>query len=62
MIKNVGSVDKNVRIIAGLVVIGAGLYFQSWFGAIGVIFLLTGLINFCPMYIPFGISTMKKKK
>ncbi len=62
MIKNVGPADKNVRIIAGIVIIGIGLYSQSWFGAIGIIPLLTGFMNFCPLYLPFGLSTKKKSK
>ena len=62
MIKNVGPMDKNVRIIAGIVILGAGVYFQSWFGLLGIVALGTGLINFCPLYMPFGINTKKINK
>ena len=60
MNKNVGSADKMLRIIIGLAVIGAGVYYQSWWGAIGAIPLVTALINFCPAYAIFGMSTTKK--
>lgn len=54
---NVGKVDKNIRIIAGAIILVVGFYFQSWWGLIGVIPLLTGIIGFCPVYVLFRIST-----
>jgi len=56
---NVGKFDKVLRIVGGLVIIGLGIAFQSWWGAIGLIPLVTGLIGWCPLYIPLGISTCK---
>jgi type IV secretory pathway TrbD component len=58
---NVGSIDRTLRIIAGLVILAAGFYFQNWFGLIGLIPLGTALMGWCPAYLPFGISTCKKK-
>lgn len=57
---NVGGVDRVFRIVAGLVVIGAGIAFHSWWGAVGLIPLLTGLVKWCPAYLPFGLSTAHK--
>ncbi len=57
MKKNVGGIDRTMRIILGIGVIGAGVYFQSWFGLIGVPLLLTGLCRFCGLYPLLGIST-----
>ena len=57
---NVGKIDKSVRIIVGIGIIAIGIYFQSWWGAIGVIPIFTAAIGWCPAYIPFGISTCKK--
>lgn len=54
---NVGGIDRKLRIVAGLAIIAAGIYFQSWWGVIGMIPLLTGVIGWCPAYFPFGIST-----
>lgn len=56
---NVGKTEKIIRIIAGLAIIGAGVYFQSWWGAIGAIPLITGALGWCPLYVPLGISTCK---
>ncbi len=59
---NVGSTDRIVRIILGLVVIGIGYMYQSWWGAIGLVFLATGLFSFCPLYIPFKLNTKADKE
>ena len=57
MQKNVGTIDRGLRAIAGLAIIGAGLYTNSWWGAIGLVFVTTGLIGWCPAYCPLKIST-----
>jgi hypothetical protein len=54
---NVGGIDRTLRIVAGLAIIAAGIYFQSWLGVIGVIPIFTGTTGWCPAYLPFGIST-----
>lgn len=58
---NVGATDRLVRIIAGVIVVLLGFYFKSWWGLIGLILLATGLFRFCPLYVPFKISTYLKK-
>jgi sulfite exporter TauE/SafE len=58
---NVGKIDKNLRIVAGIAIIAVGFYYQSWWGAIGLAPLITGLIKWCPAYLPFGISTCSKE-
>ena len=59
MTKNVGGADRVIRIILGLVIIGLGVIYQNWWGAIGIVPLATALIGWCPAYAPFGISTCK---
>ena len=59
---NMGKVDKTIRWILGLVIILLGIYFESWWGAIGIIPILTSLISWCPFYVPFGLSTISKQK
>ena len=59
---NMGKTDRVLRAIIGLIVITAGVYFKSWWGAIGAVPLLTALAGWCPMYVPIGISTRKDKK
>ncbi|HMT10313.1 MAG TPA: DUF2892 domain-containing protein [Ignavibacteria bacterium] len=58
---NVGSSDKIIRIILGVVIIAAGFYFKSWFGLIGIVPLLTAFVSFCPLYSVIGVNTCKVK-
>lgn len=68
MKKNMGSADKIIRIIIAAIV--ALLYFTNVItGTFGIIllvlagvFVLTSLISFCPLYLPFGFSTRKNVK
>jgi hypothetical protein len=57
---NVGTLDRSIRIVAGLAILAAGYYFKNWWGLIGFLPILTGTIRFCPAYLPFGLSTCKK--
>lgn len=54
---NVGSKDRTLRIVAGVAIIGIGAYMGSWWGAIGIVPIATGLLRWCPAYAPLGIST-----
>ena len=57
---NVGSMDRMIRISAGIVLIALSLYFSSWIPAApGVVMLATGYTRRCPLYLPFHISTEK---
>lgn len=58
MNKNVGNVDKIIRIIAGVALIGLTLsgMIGVW-GWIGVVPLATGLMGWCPAYTLLGIKT-----
>ena len=67
MKKNMGTLDKSIRIVIALIVIG--LYLGHVISgitalvllAVAGIFILTSFMNFCPLYLPFGISTFKRK-
>ncbi|MCJ7582313.1 MAG: DUF2892 domain-containing protein [Candidatus Aminicenantes bacterium] len=67
MKKNMGQGDRIIRL--GLAVIVAVLFFTKQIsgtaaivlGILAVIFLLTSFLGFCPLYMPFKISTKKKK-
>lgn len=68
MTKNMGSVDKIIRlIVAALFIV---LYFTGTVtGTVGIIllilaavFILTSLISTCPLYLPFGLKTTCEKK
>ncbi len=62
MQKNVGSAERVVRVIIGLAIIAAGVYYQSWWGAIGAVPIATGLLGWCPPYSLLGINTCGVKK
>lgn len=66
MKKNMGSTDKMIRlIVAALIII---MYYTGVIsgtvaivgGILALVFALTSFISFCPLYLPFGISTRKK--
>jgi hypothetical protein len=67
MKKNMGLIDKVIRILVAIAVIA--LYFTNMIsGVLAIIllvvagvFILTSLIGFCPLYLPFGLNTGKKE-
>ncbi|MCX6168947.1 MAG: DUF2892 domain-containing protein [Ignavibacteriales bacterium] len=59
MKKNVGSIDRVLRLLLGLAIIAIGFVYQSWWGVLGIIPLFTSAAGWCPVYMPFGISTCK---
>jgi small-conductance mechanosensitive channel len=62
---NMGSIDRLIRVILALVV--GVLYFTNLItgtaaiilGALAIVFLLTSAVSFCPLYLPFKLSTKK---
>jgi hypothetical protein len=68
MQKNMGSLDKSLRIIVAII-FGILYFTDTVTGILGIIlliiavvFLLTSLVSYCPLYTPLKISTMKNKK
>jgi uncharacterized membrane protein len=67
MKKNMGTVDKVIRILVAVVVVI--LYFTHVISGVlalvllilSAIFVVTSLLSFCPLYLPFGLSTKKKE-
>lgn len=62
--QNVGGIDRIVRIVLGVVLIVAGFFFMTGttgviVGVIGFIPLLTALVGWCPLYLPFKLNTRK---
>ncbi len=68
MKKNMGATDRLLRVIVALVI--AVLYTKGTIAgttgivlmALAIIFVLTSLVSFCPLYLPFGINTCKTGK
>ncbi len=67
MKKNMGTLDRNLRLLVAVLFVV--LYFTKVVtGTLGIVllvlalvFAITSFISFCPLYLPFGISTCKKK-
>ena len=65
--RNVGSVDKTIRYVAGIALLalsflalgGISTTIGMVVAAVGVILFVTGLINFCPLFKIFGISSYR---
>jgi len=62
MKKNVGTTDKIIRIVLGVLIAILGIVYQSWWGLLAVIPLATAFLSFCGLYTLLGISTCPAKK
>ncbi|MBU0475740.1 MAG: DUF2892 domain-containing protein [Bacteroidetes bacterium] len=60
MKKNVGASDRIIRMILGVIIIAFGIIYESWWGLVGIVPLMTGLLNYCPLYCPLKLSTIKR--
>jgi hypothetical protein len=58
---NVGKTDKSIRIILGIIIAAAGIYYQSLWGLAAIIPFATAFTGFCPLYSILGINTCKTK-
>jgi len=60
MKQNIGNIERGVRIVGGLVLMGLALTGTvGWWGWLGAVPLATGLIGWCPPYAMLGFSTCK---
>ena len=59
---NMGSIDRSVRGVAGVALIAWALMGGPVWAWIGVLPLATSALGWCPGYLPFGISTLAKRK
>jgi hypothetical protein len=57
MVRNVGNLDRIIRIILGVVIFVLGIAAQSWLALLAVIPLGTALVGWCPLYRLFGMNT-----
>ena len=62
---NVGGIDRILRIVVGLGLLSLVFILEGnarWWGLIGVVPLATGLLRWCPAYLPFGIKTCSTRR
>lgn len=60
MTRNVGSIDRIVRIVVGLALLSLVYFLEGnmrWWGLVGLVPLVTGLVSSCPLYAVLGMST-----
>ena len=65
MERNVGGVDRAVRIVVGLGLLSLLFLLEGntrWWGLIGLGLLATGALGWCPAYLPFGIKTCSTRR
>ena len=62
MPRNVGDIDKWLRIIAGLLILGLGAFGPlGWWGVLGIVPLATGVMGSCPAYRLMGMNTCQRR-
>ena len=59
---NVGGIDQILRIVLGVVICTIGVIYNNWWGLVGLIPLVTGTMNWCPLYNLVGLSSLKISK
>ncbi|MBS1535235.1 MAG: DUF2892 domain-containing protein [Bacteroidetes bacterium] len=68
MKQNMGKTDRALRFIVAIVI---GILYMNGsisgmlagiLGLLAVVFVLTGFMKFCPLYVPFGLDTREDKK
>ena len=60
---NMGGADRVMRIVAGLALLSLLFLLEGgnrWWGLVGMVLVGTGIVGWCPAYLPFGINTSKK--
>jgi hypothetical protein len=60
MDKRMGTLDRTIRIAAGITLLGVAVGLGETWGYLGAVPLLTGAVGRCPIYGLFGISTCRK--
>ena len=61
MKRNVGSIDRIIRIVIGLGIAVTGMIFESYWGLIGIAIMVTGIFGFCGLYQLLKINTNKNE-
>jgi hypothetical protein len=57
--KNVGYWDSIFRTIVGAAIVSIGMFYENYWGLLGLILVFSGVVSFCPVYRLFNIATVK---
>lgn len=56
-----GRIDKYIRIILGVLIIGIGIYYKSWLFLLGIVPILTVITGRCPLCVPMRMNDQDKE-
>jgi len=62
---NLGSTDRVIRVILSLILLGMFFVLEGqwrWLALLGLVPLLTAFAGWCPLYVPFGLSTRRRHR
>ena len=62
--KNVGNLDKFIRIAIGLALLSIIFIWDTsakWIGLVGLVPIITAYLNYCPLYTAIKFTTVEKK-
>ena len=59
---NIGTTDRIIRAIVGIIIVVVGIVYQSLWGLVGLLPLITSAVGFCPLYTLLKFDTIGKKK
>lgn len=63
MNRNIGTTDRNIRLVVGVALLSLAFFGpRTPIGYLGLIPILTALVNFCPLYALFGLSTCPRTR
>jgi hypothetical protein len=62
MKRNVGRADRGLRLIIGLVVLITGYFYESYWGLLGLVPLVSGGMGWCPLYAILGMNSCRTEK
>ena len=63
MPRNIGEIDKWLRIFVGMLILGLGAFGPlGWWGLLGIVPLATGLMGRCPAYSLVGVNTCGRRR
>jgi hypothetical protein len=62
LFKNVGKTDAIIRVVAALVIFALGVYYESWWGLVGIIPLATAVVGYCPLWHAIKVNTRGGEK
>lgn len=61
IMKNMGKADRIIRAIAAAAFLALGITISAWFYLPAAVMAITSAVGVCPLYVPLGINTLKRR-